>query len=68
MGCISFVVDDLQNNGFAGSLKEQSDTFSVTFIFPVEHREAFDAYIKENKKESLELLIIKQICRDAEAK
>lgn len=64
------ILDDLQNNGFAGALKCRSDTFSVTFNFPVEHQRAFDAFVKEHKKESLELLILREVssCRAVEAR
>jgi hypothetical protein len=53
------ILGDLIENNFQNSIKTESDSFAVTFVFPKAHKEEIDKYIKDNGKDSVVEQIIK---------
>lgn len=61
-------IDDLETNAFAGTIKENSDVFTVSFSFPKEKQEQVEGYIKTNGKTGIVDLILNLVCQSVEAK
>lgn len=62
------LLDDIEANNFTRAVKDSSDVFVLSFTMPKSMKEATDAYIKKQGKETLTQIIISEICQDAEAK
>jgi hypothetical protein len=53
-------IDDLLNESFV-DLNPNRDIYTVTFVFPIEKKDAINDYIKANGKEYLTEIIIKAV-------
>ena len=53
-------IDDLLQNDYVGGASENK-RFSITFVFDIEYKEDLEKYIKENGKESLVNLMVKEV-------
>ena len=57
------VIGSLMDEGFSDVQKEM-DAFSVSFTFPIEHKEKLDAYVKKVGKDAIASSIIKMAEED----
>ncbi len=54
-------IDDLEENAFINSIKDEAETFGFTLQIPKEHKENIEAYVKSNTKVPIVEQIIKMI-------
>lgn len=47
------VIGDLAENGFVDSSRINSETFTVSFVFPADKREVVEVYLRKNGKENI---------------
>ena len=55
-------LDDLEEGGFQKELREETKTFEMSFVFPLEKREQMEQYIKENGKDKIVETIVQMCC------
>ena len=53
-------INDLMEEDFSDMGKSESDTFDITFTFPLEKKPVIDIYIDDNGKEALRDLVLLQ--------
>ena len=53
-------INDLMQDDFSDMGKNESNTFDITFTFPLEKKAVMDAYIDDNGKEALRDLVLLQ--------
>ncbi len=58
------IIDDLQQNAFVNSVKDEAETFGFTLQIPKEYKESSEAYVKANTKAPIVEQILKMF-RDA---
>lgn len=59
-------LDDLQVGGFQNELREGTNLFQISFVFPLDKKEEIDEFIKKNGKEYIVNKIVELCCNNIE--